>query len=575
MDYLEYFELSSEPFSNAPLSRLYFASRQHTEALERLRHAAASMRGLALLIGDIGLGKTTLARRMLESLPEEEYEAAMLVIVHAGITPNWLLKRIAIQLGVPDPADDKLTILSQLYQRLVQIYESGKRAVVLIDEAQMLASRELMEEFRGLLNLEVPERKLISFIFFGLPEIERNLRLDPPLAQRVATRYHMKPLGREDTIAYITHRLRLAGGGGRTFFLQPALDEIYRFCRGVPRLINTLCDNLLLEMFFAKVDEADAALVRAVAENLGFGRDFDATADQAVTEPERPADPLAVEGGPGYDAVLAVRRGDEEPAPASLLEPDAIARQVAAEPLVEEAPAPRPLAEEETPPALEVVPLPLADEETPPLGTPRGAPPAVEAGEELWPEAESKTPPKGRPAPLAEVDPEVTLPEHTPAADDDRGPPATALAASPATTTVDIEDPLAFLADSGIPEPPAAPSPWIAAEEEGIAVEVHEADADVPELGGELEVVEEMAGVDVEAEVTVEEGGGDDAESDLIVEVESSPPAAPAIPAPRLVVPAPVAAPAAVRPAAARKSSIDLGEIDALLADINTTLAKK
>ncbi|MEE8409733.1 MAG: AAA family ATPase, partial [Myxococcota bacterium] len=197
MDYLDYFGLTAEPFSNAPLSRFYYASRQHTDALDRLRYAASTMKGLAILIGDIGLGKTTLARRMLESLPEEEYEAAMLVIVHAGITPNWLLKRIAIQLGVPDPADDKLTILSQLYQRLLVIYEAGKRAVVLIDEAQMLATRELMEEFRGLLNIEVPERKLISFIFFGLPELERNLRLDPPLAQRIGIRYHLQPLGEE------------------------------------------------------------------------------------------------------------------------------------------------------------------------------------------------------------------------------------------------------------------------------------------------------------------------------------------------------------------------------------------
>ena len=172
MDYLTYYGLTAEPFSNAPLSRFYYASRQHTEAIDRLRHAVATMRGLAILIGDIGLGKTTLARRMLDALPEEEFEAALLVIVHAGITANWLLKRIAIQLGVADPADDKLAILSQLYERLRQIHEAGKRAVVLIDEAQMLASRELMEEFRGLLNLEVPDHKLITFVFFGLPEIE-------------------------------------------------------------------------------------------------------------------------------------------------------------------------------------------------------------------------------------------------------------------------------------------------------------------------------------------------------------------------------------------------------------------
>ena len=132
------------------------------------------MKGLSVLVGDIGAGKTTLARRMLDSLPEDEYEAALLVIIHSGVTANWLLRRIALQLGVENPAQEKLALLSQLYQRLLQIYESGKKAVVLIDEAQMLETRELMEEFRGLLNLEVPERKLISFVFFGLPEIERT-----------------------------------------------------------------------------------------------------------------------------------------------------------------------------------------------------------------------------------------------------------------------------------------------------------------------------------------------------------------------------------------------------------------
>ena len=177
MNYLEFYELSQEPFSNAPVSRFYYSSAQHAQALMRLTHAVSGMKGLAVLVGDIGAGKTTLARRMLDSLPEEEYEAALMVIIHSGITAGWLLKRIALQLGVENPAEEKLALLSQLYQRLVRIYEQGKKAVVLIDEAQMLQSRELMEEFRGLLNLEVPERKLLSFVFFGLPEIEQN-RLD-------------------------------------------------------------------------------------------------------------------------------------------------------------------------------------------------------------------------------------------------------------------------------------------------------------------------------------------------------------------------------------------------------------
>ena len=226
MTYLEFFELQQEPFSNAPVSRFYYNSPQHAQALTRLLHAVSNMKGLALLVGDIGRGKTTLARRMLDALPEHEYEAALLVIIHSGITANWLLKRIALQLGVESPAEEKLSLLSQLYQRLVQIHEQGRKAVVLIDEAQMLETRELMEEFRGLLNLEVPERKLISFVFFGLPEIEKNLRLDPPLAQRVAMRYRLEPLNPESTRSYVEHRLHEDGRHDSALVRVPGVPTI-------------------------------------------------------------------------------------------------------------------------------------------------------------------------------------------------------------------------------------------------------------------------------------------------------------------------------------------------------------
>jgi len=269
VNYLEFYELSQEPFSNAPVSRFYYGSAQHAQALMRLTHAVSNMKGLAVLVGDIGAGKTTLARRMLDSLPEEEYEAALLVIIHSGITASWLLRRIALQLGVEAPAEEKLALLSQLYQRLVKIYEQGKKAVVLIDEAQMLASREIMEEFRGLLNLEVPERKLLSFVFFGLPEIEDNLRLDPPLAQRVALKYRLEPLRAEDTDAYVRHRLRLAGAS-RVPFLPQAVDRVHAHSRGTPRLINTICDNALFEGFVARARDIDDRAVDRVARDLGL-----------------------------------------------------------------------------------------------------------------------------------------------------------------------------------------------------------------------------------------------------------------------------------------------------------------
>ena len=272
MNYLDFYELSQEPFSNAPVARFYYSSAQHAQALMRLMHAVSQMKGLALLVGDIGAGKTTLARRLLDNLPEDEYEAALLVIVHSSITASWLLRRIALQLGVENPAEEKLALLSQLYQRLIRIYESGKKAVVLIDEAQMLDTREIMEEFRGLLNLEVPERKLLSFVFFGLPEIEANLRLDPPLAQRVALRYRLEPLTGEATEAYVRHRLRLAGSP-RVPFTPDAIAALHRHSLGTPRIINTLCDNALFEGFLARASEVGEDIVERIARDLSLARD--------------------------------------------------------------------------------------------------------------------------------------------------------------------------------------------------------------------------------------------------------------------------------------------------------------
>ena len=259
----------------------------------RLTHLCGQMKGLGILVGDIGAGKTTLARRLLDSLPEAEYEAALLVIIHSGVTASWLLKRIALQLGVEAPSEDKLTLLGQLYQRLIKIYESGKKAVVLIDEAQMLATRELMEEFRGLLNLEVPERKLLSLIFFGLPEIEQNLRLDPPLAQRVSIKFRLEHLNPESTESYIKHRLRLAGAS-RMPFTGEAVKGVHRFSGGTPRLINTLCDNALFEGYVARAPRIDQAMIERVAQDLGLDgvRPVEPLPRAAPPPPPNPAKPI-------------------------------------------------------------------------------------------------------------------------------------------------------------------------------------------------------------------------------------------------------------------------------------------
>jgi len=269
MSYLDYFGLEREPFSNAPDARFYYDSEQHSQALVRLMYAVDSNKGLAVLIGGVGTGKTTLARRMLAGLAEDRYESSLLVMVHSGITQEWILTRIAMQLGVENPAPDRLTLLKQLYDRLLQIENEGRRAVVLIDEAQMLESRELMEEFRGLLNLEIPGKKLLNIIFFGLPEVEDCLRLDEPLAQRVAVKYQLKSMTVATTRAYIKHRLQVASAG-KMLFGEDVVAAIHRYAGGVPRLINTICDNCLFESYLRKLDTVNIQILQSVAGDLGL-----------------------------------------------------------------------------------------------------------------------------------------------------------------------------------------------------------------------------------------------------------------------------------------------------------------
>lgn len=269
MGYLEYYNLKQHPFSNVVDNRFYYSSKQHAEAIIKLKYAIDSRRGLSVVIGDIGAGKTTLARRLLEELDEDLYEAALLVIIHSSVSSDWLLRKFALQLGIPDVRDTRVEILGQLYNRLYEIYESGKTAVVLMDEVQMLKSREIMEEFRGLLNMELPEGKMINLIFFGLGDLEEVLSLDEPLKQRVSIRVRLTALSEDDTRSYILHRLKVSEASDE-LFTPDALKMVYAYSKGLPRLINTICDNALLEGFLFKAKTIDGSIIRAVAIDLGL-----------------------------------------------------------------------------------------------------------------------------------------------------------------------------------------------------------------------------------------------------------------------------------------------------------------
>jgi general secretion pathway protein A len=269
MDYLEYYDLKEHPFSNVVDSRFYYSSRQQSDALVKLKYAVDTRKGLAVVIGGIGTGKTTLARRFLEELDENSYEAALLVVVHSTVSSEWLFKKFAIQLGVKDLKEDKVELLTQIYKRLYEINDEGKKAIVMIDEVQMLNSKEIMEEFRGLLNMEVSEGKMLNFVFFGLPELEDVLSLDEPLKQRVAIKIRLRAFSEEDAKDYINHRLKVAGCN-KEIFAEEAIRSIYRYTQGIARRINTVCDNALLEGYLFKANLIDSETIKAVAVDLGL-----------------------------------------------------------------------------------------------------------------------------------------------------------------------------------------------------------------------------------------------------------------------------------------------------------------
>lgn len=267
MDHLAFYNLTEHPFSNSVDNRYFFDNAQHSQALIRLKYAVDTLKGLAVVVGGVGTGKTTLARRMLNELDEDNYEAALLVVIHTSVTTDWLMKKIAMQIGIEDVADSKLEILGQLYRKFMEIHESGRKTVVLMDEVQMLESREIMEEFRGLLNMESPDGKLITLVLFGLPELDNVLALDEPLQQRVAVKFKLIGLDENVTRDYIKHRLNI-GGCSEEIFMPDAINAVHHYTNGVPRLINTVCDNAIFEGFLLKQNPITRETVDHVAQSL-------------------------------------------------------------------------------------------------------------------------------------------------------------------------------------------------------------------------------------------------------------------------------------------------------------------
>ncbi len=269
MAYQEFFNLELEPFTNHPDPKFYFNSPQHGLAREYLLHAACGARGLAVLLGDIGTGKTTLARKILSELYSlGKYQVGLIVLTHSDFKPGWFFMRIANLLGLRDLESSTAEVVARISQRLNEIYRRGEKTVIIIDEANKIKEPEILEDIRGLLNLEIADTRLISFILSGLSELEPFLAANRPLYQRVAVKVKLKPMGSDTVKAYISHRLMIAGAK-REIFSARAIDTICRYSDGRPRVVNIICDNALLEGYIEKKHIIDEPVVERVVSNLG------------------------------------------------------------------------------------------------------------------------------------------------------------------------------------------------------------------------------------------------------------------------------------------------------------------
>lgn len=270
MAYETFYRLKCEPFAVQPDPRFYFNSPQHAVAREYLLHAAERGRGLALLLGEIGTGKTTLSRRILTELEaDERYHIGMVVLTHS-IRPRWLLEKIATLFDIEYLPDEASELFSMIVNRLFEIYNAGNKAVIFIDEANKIDDPETLEEIRGFINLETAEGdKLVTFILLGLPDLEVNLAQNAALYQRVAVRVTLNPLTADAVKAYIRYRLQIAGRMD-SIFTYKALDAVTSFSGGRPRLVNIICDNALIEGYIQRKPNIDEFIIERVAKNLNL-----------------------------------------------------------------------------------------------------------------------------------------------------------------------------------------------------------------------------------------------------------------------------------------------------------------
>jgi general secretion pathway protein A len=265
--YLEHFDLSERPFSITPDPRFLYMSARHREALAHLLYGLGEGGGFVQLTGEVGTGKTTICRCLLEQVPED---VDLAMVLNPKVTATELIATVCDELGISYPAgtDSIKTLTDTLNRYLLDAYARGRRTVLIIDEAQNL-SADVLEQVRLLTNLETSTQKLLQIILIGQPELRDMLARDDlrQLSQRVTARYHLEPISRDETDAYIRHRLQICGTS-RNLFNKSAVEHIQQLSGGIPRLINVLCDRAMLGAYVEGKPQVDKKVVRKAAREV-------------------------------------------------------------------------------------------------------------------------------------------------------------------------------------------------------------------------------------------------------------------------------------------------------------------
>ena len=273
--YEQYYGFIEKPFSLTPDPKYLYRSQSHASAFEVLQYAIERREGFVVVTGDIGTGKTTLCRALLEHIDQTTVTA---LILNPFLSEEDLLRRILLDFGVVSRAEvkagrlagvSKQELIDTLYDFLLGLIPLKASAVVIIDEAQNLPL-PVLEQIRILSNLETDKEKLLQVVFVGQLDLHDLLRRPElrQLDQRISIRYELRPLDREASDAYVRHRLTIAGGAGSVRFTSQALALVHRISGGIPRLINLLCDRALLAGFSAQADRITPDMVRHAGTNL-------------------------------------------------------------------------------------------------------------------------------------------------------------------------------------------------------------------------------------------------------------------------------------------------------------------